>query len=64
MKKSNDDIMIAQVKLEKQINQEKLLKQTAVNKLAEIMNRKDTSKDNRKNKVRQLYRIVKGFKDI
>jgi Rho-associated protein kinase 2 len=38
-------------KLKKQLKQEQLLKMQAVNKLAEIMNRKDMSNTGRKNKV-------------
>lgn len=38
-------------KLKKQLKQEQLLKMQAVNKLAEIMNRKDMSTTGRKNKV-------------
>ena len=39
-------------KYEKQLNSEKVLKLQAVNKLAEIMNRKDMTKESRKNKVK------------
>jgi hypothetical protein len=38
-------------RLRKQLKQEQLLKMQAVNKLAEIMNRKDMSNTGRKNKV-------------
>ena len=51
MKEEKEEMIAKQNKLEKQLNAEKVLKQQAINKLAEVMNRKDASKDNKKNKV-------------
>jgi len=46
-------------KVEKQLSTEKVLKQQAINKLAEIMNRKDWNNDKRKNKVKFQFEGVK-----
>jgi len=51
LKKAESDLASMKAAFEKQLNTEKMLKLQAVNKLAEVMNRKDMSKDNRKNKV-------------
>lgn len=51
-KEDSKDIDSATEQLKKQLHSEKLLKTQAVNKLAEIMNRKDFGKDSQKrNKV-------------
>lgn len=46
-----DEIATIRQTFESKLKTEKMLKMQAVNKLAEVMNRKDMSKDNRKNKV-------------
>ena len=61
MKQELDETKSAKEKVEKQLKTEKVLKQQAVNKLAEVMNRKDMSKDNKKNKVlRNVRNVEKG----
>nr|CAB3265667.1 rho-associated protein kinase 2 [Phallusia mammillata] len=51
VKKGQSEVSTMKASFEKQIATEKLLKVQAIHKLAEVMNRKDMSKDNRKNKV-------------
>ena len=51
MGSKEDEIAKIRQTFESKLKTEKILKAQAVNKLAEVMNRKDMSKDNRKNKV-------------
>ncbi len=57
-KKQIESIPVIKQSFEKQLKNEKLLKQQAVNKLAEVMNRKDSRDNKSKHKVRPHHHLL------